>query len=886
MPTTSSPPSSPARSGRLPSAVIGRDAEIASIQSVLESVRSVPVAGGVRVWGRSGIGKTSLLDAVQQHAIADGWLVLRTECHHIQSQVPLVAVRRLVAAVGQQLGDKAKRYVAGLSDREDGDDSVEEVFYRLLEGLLVDFPVLLAVDDVQWLDVESERAISQALRLLSESRLAVVAAGRIETSEFAELGLRAVTLDRLGDAAISEIVRTHLPAAAAGVVDSVVMHAAGIPMTAAVLAKETLAAAVTSPDDVPASMRTVVARSVHQMSAASREFLQLCSLIEDPIDYRVVRKLYAGQDAAIEGFLGDLIPAFLISDGPSLLFAHASIAEGVRQTIPIEVPYRRRVLQALQQIDSPTLDDRERIVRQAAACGDRAIERQALVDLAHAALSVEAVVTGCDAFRRAFLIEQPADDVFVREYFSYGSALIFIGQFDEARTIFELALKGASERGIRDGLGLLAGSLMRAFWYVEQVDSIDATFDRYINLVQDSNDKAALFSIKGMFHSYKGRAELVRTCKEEVLALSGDVDAISLMRVYQAEANVEIFLGNHAAALAAIGAAEVYSERSHVGGSLAVATTRLLADLLQFGVRSIAEHLPAVNAAAALSGVTNTYAIYLDAFGAFAAGKLDEGSLLVEKALMRAKDRPAIFRVLGIEVAIGVLGDRPLRYEAMVATQVRLVEGRSGDSAVSFAAWWAAGAARLAPDQARIIIDAILPRVRAGLDITEMFLPEALAIYAERAKDARLLEELAEWHDNGWRTPWHRAHVAMTRALASVELGRPNSRPALVAAAADVKGLGADILAAYALARAGGNAGRKERSAEADRGVGRGRPARPTARETQIAQLVANGLSNRRIAEHLVLSERTVEAHLANIFTKLGVTSRVQIAGLAARGEL
>ncbi len=51
-----------------------------------------------------------------------------------------------------------------------------------------------------------------------------------------------------------------------------------------------------------------------------------------------------------------------------------------------------------------------------------------------------------------------------------------------------------------------------------------------------------------------------------------------------------------------------------------------------------------------------------------------------------------------------------------------------------------------------------------------------------------------------------------------------------------------------------------------------------TRREEQVARLVAEGLTNREIAEHLVISPRTAEAHVENILTKLGYTSRAQIA--------
>jgi DNA-binding CsgD family transcriptional regulator len=63
-------------------------------------------------------------------------------------------------------------------------------------------------------------------------------------------------------------------------------------------------------------------------------------------------------------------------------------------------------------------------------------------------------------------------------------------------------------------------------------------------------------------------------------------------------------------------------------------------------------------------------------------------------------------------------------------------------------------------------------------------------------------------------------------------------------------------------------------------------PASPweqlTARERQVAALVAQGLTNREIAARLVVSKRTVDAHVEHILAKLGFSSRVQVAALAA----
>ena len=54
--------------------------------------------------------------------------------------------------------------------------------------------------------------------------------------------------------------------------------------------------------------------------------------------------------------------------------------------------------------------------------------------------------------------------------------------------------------------------------------------------------------------------------------------------------------------------------------------------------------------------------------------------------------------------------------------------------------------------------------------------------------------------------------------------------------------------------------------------------ARMTSREREIAGLVARGASNKQIAHQLSISIKTVKTHLTNIFKKLGLSTRLQLA--------
>jgi DNA-binding CsgD family transcriptional regulator len=164
-------------------------------------------------------------------------------------------------------------------------------------------------------------------------------------------------------------------------------------------------------------------------------------------------------------------------------------------------------------------------------------------------------------------------------------------------------------------------------------------------------------------------------------------------------------------------------------------------------------------------------------------------------------------------------------------------------------------------------------RIAPGASFHALYPVEGLAIVAAESGDMqralRLCEASAEARrrlDTEPEAPWRR-RVEETAARARTRL----SAAAREAAISRGRRLRGDRLVAYALRdRGGGRGGVDALIADEQFPL--------TGREFMVAELVAEGLTNRRIAEKLDLSVRTVASHLDKVRDKLGLRSRTQIA--------
>ncbi len=164
------------QSGR-PPAQAGRSALLTTMESRLAA------NGSVVLTGPSGIGKTALLEAAGAAADARGELVLRAAGTETERWVPCSGLAELLDQLPPQLiGELPRERLTGLPEPH-AERPVDHVACKLtFRGLLArcaeERPVLLLVDDAQWLDAESADAVRYAVGRLAVRGVRAVVAGR------------------------------------------------------------------------------------------------------------------------------------------------------------------------------------------------------------------------------------------------------------------------------------------------------------------------------------------------------------------------------------------------------------------------------------------------------------------------------------------------------------------------------------------------------------------------------------------------------------------------------------------------------------------------------------------------------------------------------------
>ncbi len=848
------------------SSLFGRDTELARGRAVLDSAAQARIVRALRVVGPSGVGKTALAETLAQEGAAAGWLVVWAPSFRIHAALSLFAARRILQSLLDALGERAGRYSSGLTiDRERPED-FEEAFLRVIEGVTLDHRVLVILDDAQWTDPESRALIERTATALADRAIVVLSTERSdERGPALSLADQAIALDDLSLKASLEIVRSIYPGVSDEVASGIAAETRGLPADIVAVASSARDNLATTLREVSASTRRVVARDLSLLDARVREFLQLCAIIDDPIELTLLEQLWPREDIFV--LVRQLSGRYLVASESALRFVHSSVTDSILETIPIAIPLRQRVIDVLKRLESPRLEDIERLAKQCAACGDKAGEREALIKLSEVAAAKSMLSLSASALERALAIASPMTAQIVPTYERLAQLYNGMGREPDAIRICRRGIAEAEAAGLESGIGALAASIAVAQCHSGFTDEALATIARYQDVVSDA-ERANLLAAGELVAMHRVDVESANDFRERFERCAANAAPVVAIRHHVMGALLATRLGAEQEALEHIKRADATAEGAPAIFGVMPLAAKMSCTLGFRGVTPTEQFIASLGHESRPPLATGFQATLMIARGEFA----DVEELLADK-LSTSSDSSSRRIIMGARYSAAAFHERNAADPAWQPAHQEVAAFEAGERAPTLLPIVIATLTPLAaqsPARAKRLLEKVADVARQPYGMQVFLYPELLALVARTLDAKDVLERIAGgalWSDD---QPWNRGHAALARGLAAAALGRADHKEFLNEARERFALLGATYFLELASKTAG--------AAKVGMGDGRSRPNNTTRREVEIAGLVSEGLTNREIAERLVLSERTVEGHIANLFAKVNVNSRTQLA--------
>lgn len=917
VPTPIREPTTVAPGGAVPS-IVGRDPELARLAHVLARAGSGSTAAAV-IRGEAGCGKTRLLDAVVERAREDGWRCLRVQGVESETvlsgagllsvvtplrggleSVPAGQAQALSAALGWgSVADSGDRFLVGAAT------------LSLLASESSRVPLLVAVDDVQWVDADSADALSFAARRLGHDRVAVVMTHRSGEPLPVPLdGFEVIDLEGLDAGAARAMLG---PGFSAAVVERLAAETGGNPLALQecrrVLNQAQRAGAAPLPQvlPVPARLRTVYAGELGALSPCAWRTAVLCAANSDHHAVPVLAAL-AAEGLDPERCLGES-GEVLAADGGVLEFrhpvlrsvtwelaspserhsAHRSLA-GVVADRSARVWHLARATvgeDAQLAVELAAVADAER-ARRGFAAASRTLERAARLtpdpSLRGAWLATatdDAHLAGDTDRTRRLADEVLGSDVDAgsraRVLLAMGTLEWSHGTFARARGLFEEAADLATGR-------VLVRTLCELFHTCHLLDDdagMTAAATRAELAADPADPEQAMLAayLSGAARVVEGRPDLGAPLLHEAIGL---LESDPVLRDEPRHLMVSLLCARWLVdPFVAVGYADRRIDRAREAGALRVLAWGL--SLASSGLAWMGDHVRAhafAGEAVELLEMIGSAADPGDAYTVAATesacrGLHDEAARLLERAranvAVNGFDRmpPHLARPLALcalcrgdlTEVVDVLEDQLLRFNgvgdyleplgvAPVLVEAYLGLGRDAEARELTARFAAAQS-----DQVYPAVAAMVARCE-GLVATDV--DEAAAAF-ERSLAV---------------TGSDRFEAARTRLLYGMRLRRAgrrvDARTQLTAARREFAAMDLTLWSERAAQELAGTGERvHSRSGTRD-------PL--TSQETRVALLVAQGMTNREVAAALFLSPKTVEHHLGAVLRKRGLRSRTELA--------
>ncbi|MEU1268629.1 LuxR family transcriptional regulator [Streptomyces sp. NPDC005799] len=910
-------------------AIFGRERELAALAKLLDDVVDGPAV--LALWGEAGIGKTTVWAAGLADAEARGYAVLACRAAAAEVRLSYAGLADLFADVG---GDDVallpwpqRRALDAALLRGIDDDSrspearaVATGFLSALDRLAVRMPVLVAVDDVQWLDEPTRRALAFAVRRC-RGPVAVLTAGRDggrpdqrgEIRPRDRARLRRVFVGPLSLGALHHVLMGNLGRSfPRPVLLRIAQASGGNPFYALEIARS-LDIRKTARTTFPDSLRAVVRDHIGALEPKVQEALLVASALAAPA-LDLIGRACGGVDAA--EVLGAAEDAGVVElSGGCARFTHPLLANGVYTEAS---PTTRRALH--RQLSGLVDDVEERARHLALAVTGPETEALAALDAA-AAQARRRGAAGAAAELLELAIGLGADDPLRRvqaahDHFHADDPL-------RARDLLERAITDLGPGPGRAGaLALLGTILYEVDDYAQAIDTLERAFD---DAGDDPRLRAEIALELSVALNNGGRMgdgiPYVMLAVQESERVGDD----GLLAEALAASAMSRFLAGQGVDEAALGRAlalEDPDRRSH-----AVLRPSLNAALMHLWTHRVDE------ARAGLAGLREWclqrgeesdlwFMSYHAITAALWSGDVETAQGLAadmtERALMAGTERLRA-NALGAQALVAAWVGRFEEARAVGEEAVAILTKAGMASGLLFMASTLGMLALSIGDPggaARWLAPAAAAMVEMGLGEPACvpFLPDAAEalIALGRLAEAELLVERLETSGRGPDRAWAEAVGARTRGLlaaaaADLDAARSAYERALVAhdrlplpyeKARTLLLLGQlqrrrnERLAARATLEEAAGAFDMVGAAlwahnartELDRLGSRSGPVDAlTPTEQRIAELAASGLTNREVATALVISPKTVEANLSRAYRKLGIRSRAQLGAWLAQ---